>query len=255
MPAWHADATATTILASVSTATLTTQLFKRGLRTRFMEGVAPIRPGRRMVGPARTLRYVPMREDLDTLETLGARTNAQRAVIESVERGEVLVIDGLGRTGAGSLGSILALRLEVRGAAGIVTDGAFRDTPGIRELSIPAYAAAMNANTNVTIYHPADYDLTIGCGGVMVQPGDAVVGDDEGVVVIPAGIAAEVARDAFEQDLAETYVAGLVAEGASVFDVYPMDEATRTAYRRWREELDDDAGLALLTGEEVGRRG
>lgn len=253
MRTWRTDTTIHRILSTVSTATLTTQLFKRGLRTRFMHGVAPIRPGTRMVGPARTLRYVPMREDLDTLETLGSRTNAQRAVIESVAAGEVLVIDGLGRTEAGSLGSILALRLEVRGAAGVVTDGAFRDSPGIRQLAIPAYSTAMNANTNVTIYHPADHDVTIGCGGVLVEPGDAVVGDDEGVVVIPSGIVAEVARDALEQDLAETYVTELVGAGASVFDVYPMNGDTSARYRSWRAALDDEAALTLLAAGAGGR--
>jgi regulator of RNase E activity RraA len=231
---WYTDDRTVQLLRHVSTATLTTQLFKRGLRTRFMEGVVPLRAGTRMVGPARTLRYVPMREDLDTLDTLGARDNAQRALIETVNAGEVLVIDGLGSVGAGSLGSILALRLEVRGAAGIVTDGAYRDTPGIRRLDIPAYAAGQNANTNLTIYHPADFDTVIGCGGVLVEPGDAVVGDDEGVVVIPAGIATEVAQDAFEQDLSERYIFDLVKEGASVFDVYPMNAATARAYAAWR---------------------
>jgi regulator of RNase E activity RraA len=250
---WHADGRTMRLLARVSTATLTTQLFKRGLRTRFMGGVAPIRPGLRMVGRARTLRYVPMREDVDTLDTLGARTNAQRALIETIARGEVLVIDGLRNQGAGSLGNILAMRLQVRGAAGIVTDGAYRDTPGIRRLEIPAYAAGQNANTNLTVYHPADFDVTIGCAGVMVEPGDAVVGDEEGVVVIPAGIAADVARDAYEQDLSEGFVLDLVRDGASVFDVYPMDAATAESYRSWRSARRDE--FADATTEPAGEGG
>ncbi|UCH24813.1 MAG: ribonuclease activity regulator RraA [Trueperaceae bacterium] len=240
LPDWSSNEETISALKRVSTATLTTQLFRRGFRTRFMQGVAPVKPGRRMVGSARTLRYIPMREDLDTLATLGSRSNAQRAVIEDIRRGEVLVIDGMRKAQAGSLGNILALRLQVRGAAGIVTDGAFRDTPSIRALDIPTYAAGQNANTNLTTYHPADYDLPIGCGGVLVEPGDAVVGDDEGVVIIPASLAEEVAHDALEQEIREHFIYQQVRGGESVFDVYPMNEQTARAYERWRQELTDE---------------
>lgn len=236
---WYQNEKTRDYLNQVSTATLTTQMFKRGLRTRFIAGVAPVRTGCRMVGVARTLRYVPMREDLDTLETLGARTNAQRALIETMQAGEVLVIDGLRNVGAGSLGAILALRLQVKGCAGIVTDGAYRDTPGIRELEIPAYAAGQNANTNLTVYHPADFDLPIGCGGVLVIPGDAVVGDDEGAVVIPAALVEEVARDAFEQEVREDFIAELVGDGACLFDVYPMNEETAGLFAARRARSKD----------------
>lgn len=238
---WHGDPSILSMLRTVSTATLSTQLFARGFKTRFVQDVAPLRPGTRMVGSARTLRYVPMREDLDVLASLGARTNAQRQVIESIGPGEVLVIDGMRMRGAGSLGSILALRLLRRGAAGIVTDGAFRDTPGVAEVGIPAYAAGMNANTNLTTYHPADFDLVIGCGGVMVVPGDAVVGDDEGVIVIPSGLVREVAIAAAEQEHKERFIYGLVDAGASVFDVYPMNDEARAEYEAWlaSEPRDD----------------
>jgi 5-oxopent-3-ene-1,2,5-tricarboxylate decarboxylase / 2-hydroxyhepta-2,4-diene-1,7-dioate isomerase len=240
-PAWSQDAPTLARLRAVSTATLSTQLFARGLKTRFMQDVAPLRPGTRMVGSARTLRYIPMREDLDVLASLGARSNAQRRVIESIEPGEVLVIDGMRQRGAGSLGSILALRLRQRGAAGIVTDGAYRDTPGVAEVGIPAYAAGMNANTNLTIYHPADFDLPIGCGGVMVEPGDAVVGDDEGVIVVPGHLAIEVAAAAAEQELRESYIYELVEGGASVFDVYPMNPEAEAGYRAWRARRGEGA--------------
>jgi regulator of RNase E activity RraA len=236
---WFGNETTVRALERVSTATLTTQLFRRGFRTRYMQDVAPLKPGSRMVGVARTLRYLPMREDLDTLATLGARSNAQRAVIEDIRPHEVLVIEGRGDRRAGSLGNILALRLQARGAAGIVTDGAFRDSPNIRKLDIPSYAAAQNANTNLTIYHPADYDLPIGCGGVLVEPGDAVVGDEEGVVVIPAALASEVAHDAIEQEIKEHFIYQRVSEGASVFEVYPMNEETAQRYRVWREGVDE----------------
>lgn len=243
LPSWHADELTRGRLQKVSTATLTTQLFKRGLRTRFIRGVHPLRSGRRMLGAARTLRYVPMREDLDTLESLGIRTNAQRMLVESIQPGEVVVVDGMGNVGAGSLGSILALRLQMRGGAGIVTDGAYRDSPRIAKLDIPTYAAGMNANTNLTMYHPADTDQVVGCGGVMVVPGDAVVGDDEGVVVIPQHLVQEVARDAYEQEVREEFVVSEVEGGASVFDVYPMNAETQGRYLAVRRSRSTDVLL------------
>lgn len=240
-PAWYEDSATVAKLGRVSTATLTTQLFRRGFRSRVVQGVRPLRTGARVVGPARTLRYIPAREDIDTLGSLGGRSNAQRIVIEDIKPGDVLVIDGMRNQGAGSLGNILALRLQRLGAAGIVTDGAFRDTPGIRRLDIPAYSAGQNPNTNVTIYHPADYDLPIGCGGVLVEPGDAVVGDDEGVVVIPSKLAVEVAADAHDQEFRERFIYGLVEDGASVFRVYPMDDATKREFEDWRKRQGVDA--------------
>lgn len=248
LPLWHSDPITLGRLEKVSTATLSTQLFKRGFRTRFIRGVQPLRAGRRMVGAARTLRYVPMREDLDTLGSLGTRTNAQRMLVESIQPGEVVVVDGMGNAGAGSLGSILALRLQVRGAAGIVTDGAFRDSPAIARLDIPTYAAGMNANTNLTIYHPADMDQVVGCGGVLVFPGDAVVGDDEGVAVIPQHLVQEVARDAYEQEVREEFVVSEVKAGASVFDVYPMDASAAARYLEVRRARSSDVLLAEPRG-------
>lgn len=228
-------------LEFVSVATLTTQLFKRGLRNRFLQDVKPLRPHSRMVGTARTLRYIPAREDIDTLASLGERTNAQRALVESAKRGEVVVIDALRDTRAGSLGSILALRLQHRGVAGIVTDGAFRDSPAIAEWSIPTYAAAANANTNLTVYHPADVDVPIGCGGVMVLPGDTVVGDAEGVAVIPAELSDEVALSAYQQEVRELFITELVAEGASVFDVYPLPQAGEQRFQEWLQRRGVDS--------------
>lgn len=239
---WHASTDVMKWLSRASTATLTTQLLKRGFRSRFLHGPAPIVPGRRMIGPARTLRFAPMREDLDTLASLASRSNPQRAVIEDVAPGEVLVIDAMGSTQAGTLGDILARRLQRRGAAGIVTDGAVRDAPSIAELAIPSYAAARCANPSVGAFHAADFDVPIGCGGVLVEVGDAVVGDDEGVVVVPSHLVAEVAEDANAQELRETFVHERVEAGASVFDVYPMNEETERAYEAWsqrRAESED----------------
>lgn len=234
-PDWLDDTELIERLQGVSTATLTTQLLKRGYRSRFVAGAKPLKSGTRMVGAARTMRYVPMREDIDTLDSLGDPSNVQRTLIEDIHPGEVLVIDGMQRTDAGSLGSILALRLQMRGAAGVVTDGAFRDTPGIRNLAIPAFARTQNANTNITIYHPADSDRPIGCGGVYVEPGDAVLGDDEGVVVIPAALVTQVAADAFEQELRESYIIERVKGGMALPGLYPMSDETRAAYLEWTD--------------------
>ena len=163
------------LLRAASTATLTTVLREHGLRNTFMHGVAPLRPDCRVAGPAFTLRYIPAREDLDD-RPVDNLTDAQRVAIEQVQSGAVFVIDARGDTRAGTLGSILATRLQRRGAAGIVTDGAYRDSPVIRDLAFGCYAAAMNAHTNKTIHHPSEYQVPIACGGVAVFPGASIVG-------------------------------------------------------------------------------
>src|SRR5689334_7281193 len=173
-------------LLSVSTATLTTVLFKRGLRNTFIGGIAPLNPAAcRMVGPAYTLRYIPAREDLDHLGVFEDRSHPQRKGIEECPPGAVFVIDSRGDPSAASSGNILATRLMKRGAAGMVTDGGFRDTPEFAVMPFPAYHAAPAAPTNLIKHHAADLNVPIGCGGVPVYPGDIVVGDAEGVVVIP----------------------------------------------------------------------
>jgi len=218
-------------LHAVSTATLTVQLLRRGIRTSFLQGVRPLRPDLRMVGRAVTLRYVPMREDIGTGSEFDNLTNPQRIAVEAVGPGDVLVIDARGDTRAASLGNILATRILRRGAAGIVTDGAFRDTPGFIALDLPTYAAGAHAATSATIHHPVDVGIPIGCGGVLVMPGDILVGDAEGVVVIPAAMVESVAMDALEQERQEAYLLRLVDDGASIHGVYPPSESTLRAYR------------------------
>ena len=170
-------------LMESSTATLTSVLRLHGPHT-FMHGVAPV-SGMKMAGPAFTLRYIPAREDLDEIPMDNLK-DVQRVGIEQVPDGAVFVIDARGQTSAGTMGSILAKRLQVRGAVGIVTDGAYRDTPTIVASGLPAYAAAMNAHTNKTIHHPSEIQVAVSCGEVAVFPGDIIVGDEEGVVVVPA---------------------------------------------------------------------
>ncbi len=218
-----------------STATLTSVLAKRGLFNTFLVGVRPLVTGRRLVGPAFTLRYIPAREDLDHTGTVDNRTDPQRVAIESVGPGEVLVIDARGDVRAGTLGAILATRLKVRGAAGVVTDGAFRDSPAIAASGLVAYARAAHAAANKTIHHPTDFQRPIACGGVAVYPGDVIVGDDEGVVVVPRHLAPAVAEEAVAQERREEFLLEKVRTGASIVGVYPPDETTLAEYEAWQK--------------------
>jgi regulator of RNase E activity RraA len=222
-------------LLHVSTATLTTLLFKRGLRNTFVQGARPLNPNApQMVGPAYTLRYIPAREDLDVLEVFQDRTHPQRAAVEAIPPGAVLVMDCRQDASVASAGSILVTRMMVRGAAGVLSDGGLRDSPEIAKLPFPAYCQGGSAPTNLIKHHAADLNVPIGCGGVPVFPGDVCVGDGEGVVIIPAGIAEEIADLAAEQDLFETFVIERVREGASTFGLYPPNEESRQAYAAWK---------------------
>jgi regulator of RNase E activity RraA len=188
-------------LAAVSTATLTTVLFKRGFRNTFIQGIHRLNPAApAMVGPAYTLRYIPAREDLDHLGVFEDRSHPQRKGIEECPPGHVFVIDSRRNPSAASAGGILVTRLWKRGAAGIVTDGGFRDSPEIAQLPFPAYHAAPAAPTNLIKHHAVDLDVPIACGEVPVYPGDIVVGDGEGVVVIPHHVAEAVADEAIRAD-------------------------------------------------------
>ena len=219
---------------AVGTATLTALLRKRGLRNVFLAGVLPLNPERRMVGRAFTLRYLPAREDMDGSMGLDDLTNIQRKGVETIGPGEVFAIDARGNTDAGTMGEILATRIFKRGAAGIVTDGALRDTPGIRAIGGPVYARAMHGAANTTQHFAADLQIPIACAGVMICPGDVLVGDGEGVVVVPQSMAAEVAAEASDYEGLEEYVRSLVEGGASIRGVYPPDDATRAAYEIWK---------------------
>jgi len=222
-------------LLTVSTATLTTALFKRGLRNVFIQGAQPLGGGStRMAGPAFTLRYIPSREDLDTIEVFKDPRHPQRHAVETIPPGAVMVIDSRGDARAASAGGILVRRMMVRGAAGIVTDGGLRDSVEIADMGFPAYCRAPSAPTNLVHHHAIDIDVPIGCGGVPVYPGDWVVGDGEGVVVIPAGIAADVAEEAVEMTAFESWVEGQVATGRSIIGLYPPNPETRAEYEAFR---------------------
>jgi regulator of RNase E activity RraA len=231
-----AAATLVAGLAQVSTATLASQLRKRGLNGLTMDGLRTTKPGRRMTGFARTLRYLPLREDL--FARYGGGMNAQKQAIEQIRPGEVLVIDARQEPSAGTIGDILALRAQARGAAGIVTDGAIRDAARMAELEIPAYHAAVHPAVLGRRHVPWEWGVTVACAGVTVQPGDLVAGDDDGVVVLPPGLAAEIIADAREQERQEEFVAAQVAAGAELDGLYPLGDRWREAYQAWLAERE-----------------
>ena len=222
---------------AVSCATLCTALFKRGLRSQFIQDVRPLsQKAANMVGQAFTLRYIPAREDINTLAVFQDPNHPQRAAIEQCPPGQVLVIDSRKDARAASAGSILVSRLMVRGAAGIVTDGGFRDSPEIGELSIRAYHNRPSSPTNLTLHQALDINAPIGCGDVAVWPGDVVVGDNEGVTIIPAHLADEIADEAVEMTAFEDFVTEEVLNGRSIIGLYPATrEETKEDFLRWRQ--------------------
>lgn len=224
-------------LMGVSTATLCTALFKRGLHHQFIQDVRPLNPGLpNMVGEAYTLRYMPAREDLNTIEVFKNREHPQRKAVEECPPGAVFVIDSRKDARAASAGGILVTRLMKRGVAGIVTDGGFRDSPDIARLPFPVYHQRPAAPTNLTVHQAIDINVPIGCGDAPVFPGDVVVGDAEGVVVIPAHLADEVAAEAVEMTVFEDFVQEKVMEGRSILGLYPpTDEQSRVDFAAWRQ--------------------
>jgi regulator of RNase E activity RraA len=224
-------------LKTVSTATITTALFKRGFRNQMIQGAVPLRPGKpTMVGEAYTLRYMPAREDRNPITVFQDRTHPQRKAVEECPPAAVLVIDSRKDPRAASAGAILVTRLQVRGVAGIVTDGGFRDSAEIGALEIPSYHVRPAAPTNLTRHEAIDINVPIGCGDAPVFPGDVIVGDDDGCVVIPAELADEIADEAAEMTLFEDFVSEKVREGRSILGLYPAtDPQTRVDFDKWRK--------------------
>ena len=223
-------------LKKVSTATLTTVLFKRGFRNVFLQGIFLLNPkAPRMVGEAYTLRYIPAREDLDQLGSFEGRGHPQREAIEACPPGHVLMMDARRDASAATGGDILMTRLHVRGVAGVVTDGGLRDSYTIEQLPWPAYCGARSAPLNLVRHHAVEAQVPIGCGGVPVYPGDVVVGDPEGVVVIPANIANEVAQEGADQTVFEDWVEARVKEGRGIFGLYPPSAETKAEFEKWKK--------------------
>ncbi|MDQ0755903.1 fumarylacetoacetate hydrolase family protein [Arthrobacter sp. B3I4] len=221
-------------LESVATATLSSQLRKRGLNNVSIDGLHSTRPERTVVGLARTLRYVPNREDL--FKSHGGGFNAQKRAIDSLREGEILVMEARGEKGTGTVGDILALRAQVNGAVAVITDGGVRDVTAVGALDMPTFFANAHPAVLGRRHIPWDVDLTISCGGATVQPGDIIVGDADGILVIPPALAEEVADDALGQEAEETFIAEMVAAGHSVDGLYPMNAQWREKYRAWAAE-------------------
>ena len=224
-------------LKTVSTATLCTALFKRGLRNQFIQDVHPLNamlPN--MVREAFTLRYIPAREDLNPITVFQDPKHPQRLAVEQCPEGAVMVIDSRKDARAASAGSILITRLMVRGAAGIVTDGGFRDSPELAEMPFPVYHQRPSAPTNLTLHQAIDINGPIGCGDVAVFPGDVIVGDREGVFVIPAHLADEIANEAVEMTAFEDFVTEEVRKGRSIIGLYPpTQQQSKDDFAAWRK--------------------
>ena len=229
---------AVTALRQVSTATLTVQLTRRGIQTTFLTGLRPTRPDLSMVGYARTLRYVAIRADVR--ESMKGSEDAQKRAVESVGPGDVLIMEARGEPGAGTIGDILAARVLARGGAGIVTDGGVRDTPGVTDLDIPTYYRAANASSLWNAHIPLDLDVPITCAGVLVMPGDVIVGDAEGVVVLPFTLAEEIALAALEVEEREAFALERVKAGESFRGLYPLSEERRPDYENWKATRNED---------------
>lgn len=228
------DKTVLARLHGVSSATATLILLKKGIRAMCISSAKPLNPANcRFVAEAYTLRFIPMREDLSVPEVMANPDYAPRKVVEEVPAGAALVIDARGNLEAGVIGGILATRLKLRGCAAIVTDGAVRDSAELMTCGVPVFCAGSTAPASLTCHFGADYQVPVGCGGVAVIPGDILIGDEDGVVVIPRAMAAEVADLGLEQERLEEFLTGLVRDGRSTLGTYPPNSATREEYEAW----------------------
>ena len=218
---------------SVSTATLSSVLRKKGFNNVSIDGLQSTRPGKRMLGLARTLRYIANREDL--FEKFGGGFNAQKRAIESVGPDEVLVMEARGEKGTGTVGDILAIRAQLRGCEGIVTDGGVRDVAAVSALDMPTYFANPHPAVLGRRHVPWDTDITITCGGCAVQPGDVIVGDADGVLVIPPHLIDDVVDAAIVQEAEEEFILAMVKKGEKVDTLYPMDAEWKKRFEVWRK--------------------
>ena len=225
-------------LKGVSTATLASILYKRGLRNQFIQDVRPLHPLKEsMVGEAFTLRYMPAREDLNDMSVFRDPEHPQRKAVETCPPGAVLVMDSRKDARAASAGGILVTRLQARGVAGVVTDGGFRDSAEIATLDIPAFHSRPSAPTNLTLNQAIDINVPIGCGDAPVFPGDVVVGDNDGVIILPAALADEIAEEAVGMTAYEDFVTERVREGHTIIGLYPAtNEKNLELFAEWRKQ-------------------
>lgn len=222
-------------LKGTSSATLSTLLLKRGLRNTAIRGVRPLsKPSEPMIGPALTVRYIPAREDIDGSEYSSSPSNFQRAAIDTIESGHILVLDCRGLVDIAGIGAMLVRRLIYRGAAGVVLDGGVRDTADIAELGFPAYCAGPAAPANLVAHHASDMNQPIACGGVAVYPDDIIFGDSEAIIVIPRQWVDEIADEAVAMEAQEVFLKEEIESGKSTFGVYPPNAETLERYRTWQ---------------------
>lgn len=219
----------------ISTATLTMQMLKRGIRQVWMDGPKPLMEGQeRIAGPAYTLRFIPGREDLSGADILKRTDLAQRRAIEECPPDHILVVDALGRTDGAAIGDILATRLRIRGVAGMVSDSNVRDADGVKASGLPVWCTGAAAPASVASLSDGDLNVPIGCGGVAVIPGDWIVCDNDGVVVVPQALAEEVAVGGLEQELHEQFILDQVKHGAKIPGTYPPNSENLAKYQEWK---------------------
>lgn len=221
-------------------ATLSTSIKKAGVASCTIDGLGATKGRRRVIGRARTLRYVPLREDL--FKAVGSGFNAQKRIIDDLHPGDVLVMEARGETGAATMGDILVTRAQVLGAAGIVSDGAVRDLSAVEDIDLPVFHAGAHPSVLGRKHVPWDTDVTVACGGATVQPGDIIVADADGIVVIPPGIVAQVAADAAAAEAQDAWVLDRVKEGHSVDGLFPPSG-------EWRERFEAHRSQAAAVGE------
>jgi len=228
-------------LKNASTATVATLLFKRGYQNAYVQGVLPLATETAtLAGPAYTLRYIPTRPDTDPLDAFREPDHPQRVAVEECPEGAVLVMDCRQDASAASAGSILLTRMQMRGVAGVVTDGGIRDAKGAAALDMPVFAAKPSAPTNLTKHHAVDIGLPIACGGAAVYPGDIILGDGDGVMVIPRHLADEIASESVEMERFEDFVLSEVKRGVSTRGLYPpTDPDTLTRFETWKAKRSD----------------
>lgn len=230
------DAELVRVLSSVTTATLTTILLKKGLRNVWMRGAMPLRPGLpRLVGRAFTLRFVPAREDLATPASWAAPIST-RAAIEAMPADCIVVVDAMGVTDAGIFGDILCARMKKRGVAALVTDGVVRDVAGVLGTDLPVWSRGVAAPPSVAGLTFVGWQEPVGCGGVAVFPNDVVVVDADGAVLIPAALVDEVAGVAVEQERFEGWIMEQVDAGHQLPGLYPPNEENKARYEAWAKD-------------------
>lgn len=221
-------------LARAGSATVANMLLRRGLRNTVMSGVRPLAADQApLVGPAYTLRFIPAREDIDTLANYASDGNLHRRAIEECPPGAVLVIDAFGCTAAASMGDMMAERLKHRGVSGVVTDGGYRDSAAIRETGLPCFQRDNAPKATPIALHPVALDVPVGCGGVAVYPGDVLVGDADGVAVIPGDLVEAVAAESADAVAYEAFVAVELRNGRGLFGLFPGTAESLLEYRAW----------------------